>query len=582
MRIIKVFATGALIALAMVSRLPLVAETSDPASHPIVDLKVSELVQRVLQRNQTLQVKLLDFEISRRKYLAEKGAFEPAAFANLNHQVDNRQNSSLQAGALLGSPFYHATNTMYEGGLEESVPLGTKIHLGYTLTDIHDTLQPASGFTNGEWQSFIGFNVTQPLLKNFGTSVTLAAMRIAALGSKIAFQEYRQQLMQIISTAEATYWNLYLAQEQERLFEESVKTAELVLRDNKTRLDAGNGSQLDVMEAQSGLALRKAKLNEARQKRIEAANQVIALYAAYPNPYNVPVRAVDSPHVRTVEPHYEELQHNALEWNPDYLIQQEKVHQNAVRVAYARNQRLPQLDAKGGYGVNGIGVNPTAAWENGLRNNFISWSAGLEFRMPLGGDIKAHNEFSAAQLQMRSSETAAEALQTQIATGMDTAWHKLQGARNSTENYHTTVMYNQSLLDSALAGSQLGKLEGGKVLDVEAALLEARDSEAESLVRYEVALLELEVIEGALLQNRHIEVTQESLQAATRHFVGSSRLDESKYRQGLAAAYRLYEETEKSPGDPVNLRHATEEERSKIQQLNAAPTNAPAPLPQKP
>jgi outer membrane protein TolC len=569
MRVIKVVAVTFLTVLLAHSKASLRAETAPPG-RPSVDLGLSDLLHRVLERNENLQVKLLDFEAARHKYLSEHGAFEPVAFANANRQVDNRQNTSIQAGALLGQPFYHATNTTYEGGLETLVPLGTRVRLGYTVTDIHDSLQPVSGLTNGEYQTFIGFNITQPLLKNFGPAVSLVAIRVAALSSKIAFQEYRRQLMTIISTAEATYWNLYLAQEQVRYFEESVKTAEIIVKDNRTRLEAGNGSQLDVLEAESGLALRQAKLIETRQKMIEAANQVISLYAAAPNPENVPVRAIDAPRVRSQQPHYEELQRAALEWNPDYLIQEQKEQQELVRLGFARNQRLPQLDFKGGYGINGLGATAAQSWDNGMHNSFASWSLGLEFRLPLGGDIRARNEFSAAQLQVKSAEMATQALGTQIATAIDTAWHKLEGARNSIENYQTTVRYNQTLLDSALARLQEGKLESGKVLDVEAALLEAKDSAAESLVHYEVALLELEVIEGALLQDRHLEITQESLQAATRQFVDSGRLTEEQYRRGLAATQRLYQNSETWKGDPIVLRHLGQLEREKVEELKTA------------
>src|SRR5579872_4211087 len=69
---------------------------------PVGDLRLSDLVQHVLERNEHLQVKLLDFEVARHKYLAERGIFEPAAYANVSRQEDNRQNSSIQAGALLG------------------------------------------------------------------------------------------------------------------------------------------------------------------------------------------------------------------------------------------------------------------------------------------------------------------------------------------------------------------------------------------------------------------------------------------------------------------------------------------------
>src|SRR5206468_3835220 len=103
-------------------------------------------------------------------------------------------------------------------------------------------------------------------------------VRLAALGSDIAFQDYRRQMMIIVSTAEASYWSLYLAQEQVRFFQESVATAEKILNDNRARVQAGKSSELEVLEAQAGLALRRSKLSEAEEKLYEAINKVLTLY----------------------------------------------------------------------------------------------------------------------------------------------------------------------------------------------------------------------------------------------------------------------------------------------------------------
>ena len=58
--------------------------------------------------------------------------------------------------------------------------------------------------------------------------ITLANLRLTALESDIAFQEYRRQLMLTLSQAESAYWNLYYAQEQLRFFKESISVAESI------------------------------------------------------------------------------------------------------------------------------------------------------------------------------------------------------------------------------------------------------------------------------------------------------------------------------------------------------------------
>jgi outer membrane protein TolC len=541
-----------------------------------LDLTVSDLIQKVLKHNEDLQVKLLDFEASRSKLRSENGIFEPSAYASATDSVDNRQNSSLQAAALLSQPFYHDTNITFDGGIEQSLSTGARFHVGYTISDIRDNLQPVSGFTNGEYQSFFGFSVSQPLFKNFGPAATMVQIRLAALSSTIAFQEYRRQLMTIISTAEASYWNLYFAQEQVRSFEDSVKTAGTILQDAQARKEAGTGSDLDVLEAQSGLALRHAKLDEARQKRLDTANQVISLYAGTPVPMSIPVRAVEVPKTNSMEPEYLELAQTAMEWNPDYLIQEQKRQQEIVRVAYAFNQRLPDLQLKGSYGLNGLGGNPGESWNGVFQDQLDSWSVGLELHVPLYGNIKARNDYHTAQLQLKAAEVSGRSLRSQILAALDTTFNKLLTARNGIQNYHTTVDYNQTLLNAALARLQQGQVESSKVLEVEADLFDAKNSLAESLVRYELAFIELEVMQGALLQDHHIEITQQSLQSATRQFVSGGRLTEEAYQRALTKVHRLYDQTPLGP-EPAVQRRLMADERQKVEELTPRPAPAPEP-----
>ena len=114
----------------------LTAEAQSPTSPRIgADLTLADLVKRVLQHNEEVQVKLMDFAASQSKAKSEYGAFEPQAYATINDQVDNRQNSSIQAAALLSQPYYFATNITYETGVESTLLTGTRLRVGYALSE---------------------------------------------------------------------------------------------------------------------------------------------------------------------------------------------------------------------------------------------------------------------------------------------------------------------------------------------------------------------------------------------------------------------------------------------------------------
>src|SRR5438105_4992112 len=254
----------------------------------VKNLTLQEFIMLILEKNESVQERILEFEINRKHYDGEKGAFEPEFVLGYN-RVENDQQNTAQQRRSTGVAIFTEKNNIYDGGIEALVPTGGRLHLGYTLRDLRNNLQdPALGtiITNGprrEYQTFVGVSLTQPLLKNAWTTATFANLHLAALASDVAFQEYRRQLMTILATAEATYWNLYLAQEQVRFFQESVSLAEGLVKDGRAKVEAGKGSDLDVLQAQAGLALRRSKLVEAQQKYRETAAQLRTLIPLQPD-----------------------------------------------------------------------------------------------------------------------------------------------------------------------------------------------------------------------------------------------------------------------------------------------------------
>jgi outer membrane protein TolC len=507
---------------------------------PAQEISLKALLQRVLERNESLQSRMLEFEAHRRRYRAEYGAFEPELYGSAGREVNNRKNTAEQQISLL-TPRFQETNNVYEAGLEALIPTGARVRLGYSLRDLQNNLQVLRNATNGEYQSFFGLSAVQPLLKNIGAAGVMAGIRLAAISNKIAFQEYRRGMMNVVSATEASYWNLYLAQEQVRFFEESVKTAGTILKDNQTRLEAGKGAEIEVLESESGLGLRRAKLQEARQKALESANRVTSLFAEQVPPGGARLHAADTPRIQTPPQDYEQLRQTAFNLNPDYLIAEEKIQQDRVRLGFARNQRLPELNLKGSYGMNGLGRTPGFAWDDIQNQDAPAWFIGAEFRIPLLGGVKSRNDVIATRLQLQSSELSLRGLETELANAMNSAWHKIESTRQNIRSYQSSVRYNRALLDSALTRLEAGKLESRKVLEIEADLLQAEFSEVESMVRFEFATMELDMIQGSLLQNRGLELSQRELQLATAS-LGSSRLiGDTEYQRALKAKSALHQ-----------------------------------------
>ncbi len=85
--------------------------------------------------------------------------------------------------------------------------------------------------------------------------------------------------------------------------------------------------------------------------------------------------------------------------------------------------------------------------------------------------------------------------------------------------------YNQELLKTQLERLKAGAVEGAKVLETEANLLDSRQDLAGALTQYRRALLELELGAGTILKNRDLDITREELKRQTQYLLdhGSNR-----------------------------------------------------------
>ncbi|HEY4416357.1 MAG TPA: TolC family protein, partial [Verrucomicrobiae bacterium] len=514
-------------------------ELSATNDSPVIELKLTDYLQKVLKQNEDIQAQMLETEVGRHKAKSEYGIFEPTLGASIERESNRRTNNVQQQASQNGEAYFAEQNNLLDSSVEQLVPLGGKVRLGYTLSDLNNNINPYGNVftsTNNpfikQYMTFVGLTFTQPLLKNGGYSATMAGIRLAALDSGIAFQQYRRQLMLTVYQAESAYWNLYFAQEQIRFFDDSVALAQNVLSDSQQKLKAGQGAELDVMEAQSALAIRNTKRNDAIQNYYDAIGHLRMLTSVIPSPSmggssRTTIRAADDPRSTNTPPTYADSFNESVVLNPDYLIQKQKMEQEEVRLGVAQNQMLPELNFKTAYGFNGLGNDTSESWDMIAHRMFPSWSVGLEFSMPLGLNIKGRNLYKAAQLSLHEVYLNVTSTQKQIANTLDIAIQKAQAWRQSIASYQTVVNYNQELLKTQVERLKAGTVEGEKVLEVEANLLDSQQDLASALTQYRRALLEVELSSGCILKNRGIDISRDELKRQTEEFLNGSKSAEA-------------------------------------------------------
>ena len=473
-----------------------------PSATNSPDMSVGQVLEEVLRANLRIRAQGLESEVARQQLRGEWGIFEPSFIATVGEEANRRQNTR-ERFLSQGTTIFDERNRVDSVGVEGILPTGGQLRLSGQNRGLDNNLQLPG---ERESESFLGVTFTQPLLKNAGWGATVAQIRLAAAQSKIVLQEFRRQLMLVLSQAELAYWDLVATRALAGLRDESVQVAERVLVDNKARVEAGKMTEIEVLQAESGLEVRRAYASEARQKIAAAMSQLNAFFGR-PGGVDQPVIIPgDALMPAPVEGDPDSALAIAFKLHPLYLAQFEKNKQDNIRLAYAKNQRWPQLDLKASYGMNGLGPEFGASWDAVRNRDFPSWYVGLEMRIPLGGGVKARSQGRVAQLRVEQGLLELKAIEVELTSSVPSLARKVAAAQQKARSFQKVVAVNQRLLDTELIRLDSGKTDSRKILQAEQDLSDARANELDARLEWQRALVEWLVQTGTYLGKRDHEL----------------------------------------------------------------------------
>lgn len=437
---------------------------------------------------------------------AELGAFEPELVASAAKEYNNRKNTVEQTISQ-GTTAFEEQNKLYSAGLEGFVPTGARYNIGYSVRDLNNNLRvlPTDPYRR-QFQSFLGITLTQPLLKDMGFSSSMARLRLAREDEAIARQEFRRQMLVVVGSVESVYWDLYVAQERLKLRHASVEAARRLLGENKERVHEGKMAEIELVEAEAGLAQRRSAASEAMQRLIEISGHMRTLFAEPVDQPNFVLRASEGPPAAAPLPSLDEALTDSIALHPEYLSRIHRAEQEKVRVAYARNQRWPQIDLKASYGQNGLGDDYKGAWADIDSREHDSWSVGVEMRLPILMGVRQRNTLKAAKAHARESLLNLKAAEVEIANNIFTAQRKVESLQAVATDYEEVASAGERLLHNELSRLNEGKTDSRRLLEVENQFSDARIAALESRGEYEKARVEFEMASGRLLKTRGVDL----------------------------------------------------------------------------
>lgn len=480
--------------LTLATALPLFAVEPVPAS-PAGELTLRECIARALDRNFNLKLQAYDSANSLESLAISKAEYDPSFTLSTGKSVNQADVPSTE---LVGT---RSENTNTRIGVNQKISTGATLDLSGRLdrnstNNTFATLNPA-------YDSDVTLAVRQPLLKNAGPSVNRAAIERAEIGVTIADLNYKGRVLQLVRDTETAYYNLVFAREQLKVRQNSLQLAERLYEENQTKKNTGVATDLDVLQAEVGVATARRTVLLAEQSVSDAEDNLLNLIGQFE--FNTELGEVSLPTTGDFTPDFGISYQLARDNQPDYIAAFSSLEQLEIDVAAAKRNRLPSLDLSGAVGYNARDTSSSSALDRLPNGDGYAWQVDLALTVPwrMRGDKARYNT---ALNNLRRQETRVRQIEQELMVqvraavrSVETNLESVQISRKATELSERQYELEKARFDAGLSTSR-------RVLEAQDDLETARVAELQSRVNLRTAMAELHRLDGTSLSFYDISI----------------------------------------------------------------------------
>lgn len=522
---------GLAICCVISSTAPAFSQTPQPMSKPIpqrtVGLEPGKVVRwtlrdavlAALEKNVDIELERENVKLAGFDIVAARGVYDLTTAATFNYESAKRPNSFPFSGTT--DNFTLNDTTTYNTSLVQNIQkYGSRVEGFFQNRRVANNVNLFSP----QYIPVLGVSLTQPLMRNLQVDGNRRQIYINKKRLDLSDAQFRQRAVEIISRVQQAYWDLAFAIKDEEIQRDSVKLAETQLENNRRQVEVGTLAPIDVVSAATQMELRRQQALVAMNAVGQAENTLKSLTVDGPGDplwmaLIIPVESFEvNPIVMPLEDAVKLAQANRPEMKQLFL--QKEI--NTIDIDFFRNQAKPQIDLVANYTTVGLGGTPArvtgpvapfpefvggygTSLKNMFKNDFRTWSVGLQFNFPL------QNRTAKANLA-RARETDKQIdLQTR---------RQLQNIELEVRNAVQSVEISKMRIEAARSAREYAEkqLEGEEkkfaaglsityfILQRQNELAQARGSELRAMADYNKSVAELQRIISTTLSSNSIEI----------------------------------------------------------------------------
>jgi outer membrane protein TolC len=376
-----------------------------------------------------------------------------------------------------------------------------------------------------EWNSSLALTGSLPLLKGLIWNEPWTRVKTSAIALAGSKEGFRTDLMDIVQLIENRYWELVARKDAVKVAEKSVETARSLLDQTTVQYEVGVKSRVEVVEAEAGLAARDLDLIRALNFYRRAQDELIdaALGTRLTAESRLEIEPTDTPEdFVQYEINLGEAAGKAFANRPELAAASYEVDRQELQLKFAKNQRLPQFDLQGRFGVSGkggkgfgsTGGTPNPDTGDGIGDTVDDWfssAGGRDFSVrgvlsiPIG-NVAARHSVSRRQLELRRAKTRLLRLRQNIILEVRNQARDLESAQEGIEAAERRRLAAAEQLRAERVRLEYGESTPFNVLQKEEDLVEAENEKILALQLYRTSVVDLHRAQGTILKARNIVV----------------------------------------------------------------------------
>ena len=457
---------------------------------------------------------------------APKGAYDPLLTVSAGWRSVEAPVNSAFSGAPEGELAPRDRTTEASAGVTQLLPTGAVVAV--TTGSSRATTDGAFAFLSPAYQTQLGVELRQPLLRDRAIDPARLGLRVASADRDRASASLRREVLETVAAVERAYWNLVAARRAVAVQQETVSLASRQLDETRTRIESGSVPETEVAQPRAELERRRGDLLATREAAARAETALKSLILGDDaDAWSARLDPVDDTELAIEPVDVAAAMERALDSRPELDAAEATVERRRVETAFAKDRIRPALDLVLSYDRFGLAGsrNPSGSEIPGLSGevpaelegnlgdatsqladgDFDDARIGVEFQVPIG------NRSARAQAKIaRTTQVQAEAdlsrlrktIRAQVldaAAATETAGARIEAARAAREAAEVQLSAEEDRFEVGLSTNFL-------VLTRQNDLAAARLAEIEALTDYRNARTEMARATGDLLAQRGIEI----------------------------------------------------------------------------